>query len=341
MQRLLTAILILSLLAAASAVGLWHQHQRFLETPLDLNQSGLVLNVETGASIRTVISILEQHGATRLNWHWRLLSRMKQATIRTGEYQLTAGLKPTDLLKLLESGKVVQYSFTIVEGWTVKQLLVELGKDPVLMHSVDRVADLNGVAGLPVEHPEGRFLPETYAFVRGDSDLQILQRAARAMNKALDDAWSARDTGLPYETADEMLIMASIIEKETSMASERATIAGVFVRRLQKHWRLETDPTVIYGMGDAYDGDIRRKDMKKDTPYNTYTRHGLPPTPIALPGPAALQAAAHPQAGESMFFVANGQGGHTFSSTLEDHNKAVKQLIKRNKNDTGVPGKRQ
>jgi UPF0755 protein len=154
-------------------------------------------------------------------------------------------------------------------------------------------------------------------------------------------AWAGRDTGLPYETPEEMLIMASIIEKETSLASERADIAGVFVRRLLRHWRLETDPTVIYGMGASYQGDIRRGDLKKDTPYNTYTRHGLPPTPIALPGLASLQAAAHPAPGDSMFFVANGQGGHTFSSTLEAHNKAVKQLIKRNRNNPVDAGNEQ
>ena len=148
------------------------------------------------------------------------------------------------------------------------------------------------------------------------------------MQQTLTTVWAGRDTGLPYETEYELLIMASIIEKETSLEEERATIAGVFVRRLEKRWRLETDPTVIYGMGNAYQGNIRRSDLKQDTAYNTYTRHGLPPTPIALPGLASLQAAAHPAAGDAMFFVADGQGGHTFSGTLDAHNKAVKQLLK-------------
>jgi UPF0755 protein len=160
------------------------------------------------------------------------------------------------------------------------------------------------------------------------------------MQVSLENAWAGRDIGLPYESKYELLIMASIIEKETSLASERADIAGVFVRRLLKHWRLETDPTVIYGMGESYRGNIRRSDLKKDTAYNTYTRHGLPPTPIALPGLASLQAAAHPAAGEAMFFVANGQGGHTFSSTLEAHNQAVKQLIKRNQDNPAEAGKK-
>lgn len=335
MKRLLPVAMVLLLLLTASAVGLWQQHQRFLQTPLRIDDAGLVLNVEAGASIRSVIGILEQNGVTHMDWHWRLLSRVQRATINTGEYRLSAGLLPKDLLSLLASAKVVAYRFTIIEGWSVKQLIETLGKDPVLVNTLSGIEGLHGLPAMPAGHPEGWFLPETYTFVRGDTDLQILQRAYNAMQIALKNTWAGRDTGLPYETAEELLIMASIIEKETSLASERSTIAGVFVRRLQKHWRLETDPTVIYGMGDAYDGDLRRKDMKQDTPYNTYTRHGLPPTPIALPGLAAIQAAAHPEAGEAMFFVANGQGGHTFSSTLEAHNKAVRALIRDTKSKAG------
>ncbi len=206
--------------------------------------------------------------------------------------------------------------------------------DPILEHNIETIAELEGLAGLPTGNPEGWFLPETYVFTRGDSDLDILRRAYNAMLDSLELVWASRDTGLPYETQYQLLIMASIIERETSLGSERADIAGVFVRRLREHWKLETDPTVIYGMGEAYQGNIRRRDLKTDTPYNTYTRHGLPPTPISLAGLASLQAAAHPAAGEAMFFVADGQGGHTFSITLEAHNKAVKQLIKRSKEKT-------
>jgi len=247
------------------------------------------------------------------------------------------GMLPEQFLSLLASGKVTSYRFTIIEGWSVKQLLHALGSDPVLRHTLETLAELESVPGLPAGNPEGWFLPETYIFVRGDSDQQILRRAYRDMQQDLSSVWLGRDTGLPYETQDELLIMASIVEKETSMDSERADIAGVFVRRLLKHWRLETDPTVIYGMGDSYQGNIRRRDLKKDTPYNTYTRHGLPPTPIALPGLASLQAAAHPANGDAMFFVASGQGGHTFSSTLEAHNRAVKDLIKRTKDKPADP----
>ncbi|MDH3902368.1 MAG: endolytic transglycosylase MltG [Xanthomonadales bacterium] len=328
MKRLLPVVLIVLLLSAAGLAGLWNQYQQFLQTPLQMGASGMVIVVEPGTNIRSLAARLQQQGATRLDWRWRLLGRLKQVTIKTGEYQLRPGLAPPELLDLLASGKVVNYRFTIVEGWSVKQLLKALHENPVLEHRVSNVAELESLEGFPKGNSEGWFLPETYVFVRGDSDQDILKRAYDDMLESLEVTWNGREDGLPFETQYELLIMASIIEKETSLESERADIAGVFVRRLQQRWRLETDPTVIYGMGDTYQGNIRRKDLKMDTPYNTYTRHGLPPTPIALPGLASLQAAAHPAAGDAMFFVANGKGGHTFSSTLEAHNKAVRLLIK-------------
>jgi UPF0755 protein len=338
MKRLLPLVFVLLLLAVASATGLWRQYQQFLQLPLTIDTPGLILNVEAGSSIRSVVAKLEKQGVTRMDWRWRLLGRLREATIKTGEYALTPGMLPPQLLDLLVSGKVVSYRFTIVEGWSLKQLLAALDTDHVLVHTLESATGLESIQGLPGGNPEGWFLPETYSFVRGDSDLHLLRRAYLAMQKSLSDTWAGRDTGLPYETPYELLVMASVIEKETSVESERAEIAGVFVRRLLKHWRLETDPTVIYGMGDSYQGNIRRQDIKTDTPYNTYTRHGLPPTPIALPGLASLQAAAHPAPGDAMFFVADGQGGHTFSSTLEAHNKAVKQMIKRDKRKTPKQG---
>jgi UPF0755 protein len=331
MRRIAAVVAIIMVLSVATVAGLWQQYQRFLQTPLNIGDpSALVLRVERGSSIRSVVEDLDSIGVTRFGWQWRLLNRLEPATIQAGEYTLEAGLLPPELIKLLVSGKVVGYRFTIVEGWTVQQLLTSLANDSVLEHSIFGLEELEGLDGLPQGHKEGWFLPETYVYVRGDSDLDILQRAHRDMQEALDDAWTGRALSLPYETDYELLIMASIIEKETSLDSERSTIAGVFVRRLLKKWRLETDPTVIYGMGEAYDGNIRRRDLKTDTPYNTYTRHGLPPTPIALPGRASLQAAAHPEAGDAMFFVADGKGGHTFSATLEAHNKAIQQLLKGN-----------
>jgi UPF0755 protein len=331
MKRLLPVVLVAVLSISAILAGGWYHYQQFRQTPLQVGNTGLIILVEPGTNIRSVVAKLEQQGVTRLDWRWRLLSRLEPVIIKIGEYQLTPGMLPADLLELLASGKVVSHRFTIVEGWTVSQLLEALGRDPVLHHDITDMSSLKGLAGLPGDHPEGWFLPETYSFIRGDSDLEILRRAHRHMLESLETAWAGRDVGLPYETPYELLIMASIIEKETSLESERAEIAGVFVRRLLKNWRLETDPTVIYGMGDAYQGNIRRRDLKMDTPYNTYTRRGLPPTPIALPGVASLQAAAHPATTDAMFFVANGQGGHTFSSTLEEHNEAVRQLIKQSR----------
>ena len=288
----------------------------------------MVFTVKRGSSIRSVVTELAQRGVTRMDWRWRLLNKLQAVTIQAGEYALVSGMVPADMLQLLASGKVVTYRFTIVEGWNVRQLLAALGSNPILQHSLFRVEDLESLDGLPAGDSEGWFLPETYVFVRGDSDLKILQRAYHDMQQALLETWAGRDERLPYATAYEMLIMASIVEKETSRDDERAAIAGVFVRRLLKRWRLETDPSVIYGMGESYDGNIRRRDLDADTPYNTYTRYGLPPTPIALPGLASLQAAAQPAAGDAMFFVADGQGGHTFSATLEAHNKAVQRMLK-------------
>ena len=341
MKRLLPVVLVFLLLTGLSATVVWRQYQQFLLQPLEVESGEFILNVQPGESLGSVVTRLEQQGVTRMDWHWRLLGRLHKVTIKTGEYLLPQGTLPAQLLDLLASGKVVSHRFTIVEGWSVKQLMAALGNDPVLQHTLVTTADLEMIGGLPRSNPEGWFLPETYNFVRGDSDLQLLKRAYLAMQTSLPETWAGRDTSLPYETPYELLIMASIIEKETSLGSERADIAGVFVRRLLERWRLETDPTVIYGMGDAYLGNIQRSDLKKDTPYNTYTRHGLPPTPIALPGLASLQAAAHPKSGEAMFFVADGQGGHTFSSTLEAHNKAVKQMVKRDKLKARTKGQKE
>ncbi len=338
MKRLLPVAAVLLIVAMAGIAGMLQQYRQFLSTPLYIEAPGLAFDVEPGSNVSTVVNRLEEMGATRMDWRWRLLGRLHTVIIKTGEYQLDPGTRPQQLLTLLASGNVIKHRFTIVEGWTVQQLLSALGNDPVLLHLVNSSETLTGQAGLPEGHPEGWFLPETYVFNRGDSDLQLLRRAYKDMQENLASVWESRDTGLPYETPYEMLIMASIVEKETSLASERADIAGVFVRRLLQHWRLETDPTVIYGMGQLYQGDIRRQDLKTDTPYNTYTRYGLPPTPIALPGLAALEAAAHPAAGDAMFFVANGQGGHTFSNTLEAHNKAVKALIRQNRANTSEAG---
>jgi UPF0755 protein len=245
--------------------------------------------------------------------------------LHAGEYLLRAGMTPRDLIGDMANGKVMQRNFTIVDGWSFADVRRALGATDTLSHDTAGVDndELMKRLGDDGEHPEGRFLPETYAYVKGDTDSSILKRAHAAMAKTLDAAWAARAPDLPLATSYEALILASIVEKETGRADERPRIAGVFIRRLQLHMLLQTDPSVIYGMGDSYAGNIHKSDLTTDTPYNTYTRVGLPPTPIAMPGRAAIQAALHPVEGKDLYFVAKGDGSHVFSASLDDHNRAV------------------
>jgi UPF0755 protein len=326
---LLFAALALLMAATAAAVA-WHRYQTFLATPLDVPAGGMVFQLEPGETGNGIVSRISRLGLTRHGWEWRMLMRLQPRIYRAGEYQIEAGIRPAGLLELLSSGRVIQYRFTLVEGWTFSQLAAALAANPVLEHLLDLDTPVSGTVvadAFGIDHPEGWFLPETYQFTRGHSDRDILQRSYRAMQDELDRAWAGRDPDLPLKNPYELLILASIIEKETALDEERGEIAGVFVRRLLKGMRLQTDPTVIYGMGEAFDGDIRRRDLKTDTPYNTYTRHGLPPTPIAMPGRASLDAAARPASGDTLYFVADGEGGHTFSRTLEEHQEAVRKLM--------------
>jgi UPF0755 protein len=319
MKKVGLLLALISLVLGVLAWYGWERYKNFLEAPLNIPASGQVFDLGSGATGSGIVLQLAGMGLTQTGWEWRLLMRLEPHVYRIGEYLLETGSTPQAVLKKLASGEVIQYRFTLVEGWTYRQLLASLAENPVLLHEPDKDSQL--------EHPEGWFLPETYQFTRGNTDQDILVRAHAAMQEALSAAWESRDDGLPLETPYELLILASIIEKETSLDEERPQVAGVFVRRLQKRMRLQTDPTVIYGMGDSFDGDIRRRDLKADTPYNTYTRHGLPPTPIAMPGKASLMAAARPAAGDTFYFVADGKGGHTFSATLEEHQAAVNKLI--------------
>jgi UPF0755 protein len=329
---LLSAALILLLSGAAGWLG-WERYQQFLHTPLNIPGEGLVFNLEPGASGAEIVRQLGLLGLTRPGWEWRILMRLEPHVYQVGEYRLEAGMLPEDVLRSLSSGEVVQHRITLVEGWTFRQFATALRANEVLEHELDLDAGPQWklvAEALGVDHPEGWFLPETYQFTRGDSDRDILARAHQSMKTELEKAWSSRDLDVPVASPYQMLILASIIEKETALNEERGRIAGVFTRRLKEKMRLQTDPTVIYGMGESYDGNIRRKDLQADTPYNTYTRHGLPPTPIAMPGRASLMAAAHPEEGEALYFVANGNGGHTFSATLEEHQAAVRKLLERN-----------
>jgi UPF0755 protein len=245
--------------------------------------------------------------------------------IKAGEFQLQPGITPEQLLHQLTDGKVIQHDLTLIEGETFKEMMQRVIRDKVLLHTLE---EFEGEAvmraiGYPGLHPEGRFMPETYYFPRGTTDAEFLRRVYLDMESFLQRSWQDRDGDLPLKSPYEALILASIVEKETGVAEERARIAGVFLRRLNKGMKLQTDPTVIYGMGDSYKGDIRFRDLRKDTAYNTYTRFGLPPTPIAMPGEDAILAVLHPAAGKELYFVAIGDGSHHFSSTLKEHNRAV------------------
>ena len=332
-RRIVLWLLVVALFAGG---WLWQRYQGFADAPLPGIEAGDSLVVARGDSLASVLRKLDAAGITTgERVQWQLLARGLGAAgkLQVGEYALDAATSPRSLLLAMRDGKVVRRGFTIVEGWNIRDLRKALAKVDGLDHDSAQLDDaaLMKALGHPGQHPEGRFLPETYAWVRGDSDLDILKRAHRDMVKALDEAWSSRAEGLPLKDKDEALTLASIVEKETGIAEERPQIAGVFVRRLSIGMRLQTDPTVIYGMGTAYNGNIRRSDLTTDTPYNTYLRAGLTPTPIAMPGKAALRAATRPADGNTLYFVAvgDGSGRHVFSASLGEHNAAVQEYVQR------------
>ena len=307
----------------------WQSLNTFSHTPIKLEQPSVEFTIPLGSSLSQIAYQLEKqliiNDASKFRWMIKLDGNDK--AVQAGEYELTQGMTPQDLLALFVSGKVKQYSFTIVEGWSFKQLMIALSSSEQLKHTLQgqHSEAIMAELGFDGEHPEGRFLPDTYHFPSGTTDKAFLLRAHKAMEIALEEEWQNKSGELPYKTAYEALTMASIVEKETAVPSERKAIAGVFVQRLFKRMRLQTDPTVIYGMGDSYKGNLRKKDLKKDTPYNTYRRKGLPPTPIAMPGRAAINAALHPENTKALYFVAKGDGSHYFSETVEEHNKAVRK----------------
>ena len=321
-KRSLFTALIAGLLAGGVTYGLM---QKSLQQELQLPEQGMVLNVESGSNLTRIFRQLEAQGVLSSRRLILLYARLKQLTaIHAGEYQLAAGMTAEQLLAKLASGDVIQYQITFPEGLTVREWLALAGQHPKFSDSKAlTVADIQQHFGL--EHPEGWFFPDTYQFTAADSLIDLLSRAHQQMKNSLEQGWSSRAVGLPYQSAYEALVMASIVEKETGTPSERGQIAGVFVRRLQQGMRLQTDPTVIYGLGDRYQGNITRRHLQEETAYNTYVIKGLPPTPIANPGRAAIHAALNPQAGEALYFVAKGDGRHVFSSTLEEHTRAVKQ----------------
>jgi len=327
-RKLLILIFIGALAVAIMAAWAWRDYRQFTAAPL--MESGVArIWVGAGDTLGSLVARLDQLGLAKPGWHWRLLGRLEQPVIKTGEYRLQAGESPMELLARLDRGDVVRHNFTIVEGWNLARLRAELARDSRLRSAVADLAPevLMERLGCADCFAEGWFLPETYQFVRGDSDLDLLARAHRAMRNALAAAWDRRAADLPIDTREELLVLASLVELEAVVAEERAQVAGVFVRRLNRGMRLQTDPTVVYGITGEFDGRIRRVHLRTDHPWNTYTRHGLPPTPIALPGVASLTAAAAPADGEALYFVARGDGTHHFSATLAEHNRAVARYI--------------
>ncbi|CAH2892028.1 MAG: Murein endolytic transglycosylase MltG [uncultured Paraburkholderia sp.] len=318
-------------LAAAAIAGGYH----WATSPLQLNPAQLDVTVKPHSSLRSVTLQLVRGGVPVEPELFVIMTRLLglQSELKSGNYEFKTGVTPYEVLQKIARGEVNEYVATIIEGWTFKRMRAELDANPALRHDSVAMSDaqLMSAIGAPeasIGNGEGLFFPDTYLFDKNTSDLDVYRRAYRLMHARLDEAWLACAPNLPYRTPYEALIMASIIEKETGKKSDRAMVATVFANRLRVGMPLQTDPTVIYGMGEAYTGHIRKKDLQTDTPYNTYTRMGLPPTPISLPGVASLQAAMNPAQMSALYFVSRGDGSSIFSDTLGDHNKAVDKYIR-------------
>ncbi len=312
------------------AVGwLMMEIRSFTETPLDLPEQGVLYSLEPGSSVGKVARDLQGDGFITSAFYFQLLARWQGQTsqIKAGEYRIERGATPVDLLEQFVSGRVTRYDLTLVEGWDFRQMLAVVLANKALKPTLEGLTqeEIMHRLGHQGEHPEGRFLADTYYFPRGTTDQELLARAYAAMQQFLQKEWEGRASELPLKNRYEALILASIVEKETGLASERPEIAGVFMRRLRKRMKLQTDPTVIYGMGDRYKGNIRRRDLKDDNPYNTYVHRGLPPTPISMPGHDAIRAVLHPADGDTLYFVSQGDGSHVFSASLREHNQAVRK----------------
>jgi len=302
----------------------------FADQPLAVKGEQLELTVPRGASMRDVARLVASSGVdidpTAFYWMGRIGGHAGR--IKAGSYEIKAGITPRELIDKFVRGDVVVRTVAFIEGWTFRQIRAALDANPDLEHVSQTMTDEEILTriGASESHPEGLFFPDTYGFHRGDADVEVLQRAYAQMHKYLDGAWEARQENLPFKSPYDALILASIVEKETGKASDRPLIASVFVNRLRAGMLLQTDPTVIYGLGERFDGNLRRRDLVGDTPYNTYTRVGLPPTPISMPGLAAIEAVLNPPESKYYYFVARGDGTSHFSSSLAEHNKAVRQF---------------
>ncbi|MFJ3449301.1 endolytic transglycosylase MltG [Pseudomonas sichuanensis] len=330
MRRKFLLLLEMGLILAGLALGwaAWKVNS-VLEQPLQVAQERL-LDVPGGTTPNRMFYRMEGEGllddALWLRLYWRF--NMAGTPLHTGEYRLTPGMTVGQLFDAWQRGDVVQYNLTLVEGWTFRQVRAAVARHDKIKHTLDDLSDAQVMdkLGHTGVFPEGRFFPDTYRFVRGMSDVELLQQAYMRLDEVLAKEWAERSTGLPYRDPYQALIMASLVEKETGIPQERNQIAGVFVRRLRLGMMLQTDPTVIYGMGERYNGKITRADLREPTPYNTYTISGLPPTPIAMVGREAIHAALNPSDGSSLYFVARGDGSHVFSDDLDDHNSAVREF---------------
>ncbi len=323
-MRLFLKLLLLLIFMLAGLVGaaFW-----WINAPIGMRDSSVDFRITPGSSLRAAAEQMRAAGIAINPDLLVLLARWRnvETAIKAGSYTVAPGLTPEQLLAKLARGDVTQGELTLVEGWTFRQWRARIDQHPDLKHDTRGLpeAELRARLGIEGEHIEGWLFPDTYLFDKQSSDLELLARAHRSMKKRLDAAWLERAADLPYKTPDEALIMASIVEKETGRSSDRPLVAAVFVNRLRKGMPLQTDPTVIYGLGESFDGNLRKRDLQSDSPYNTYLRSGLPPSPIAMPGQASIQAALHPANSDALYFVARGDGSSQFSRTLDEHNKAV------------------
>jgi UPF0755 protein len=328
--RALALVLVVMVLLAGAAAGgyYWLQQEFFAPGPA---KAPVRIQVDPGTPVRGVLAQLGRQGVLAnvraVEWYLRVHGR--RPNVHFGMYEIPAQASPAQILEMFEQGRVVLEQLTVVEGSTFAEFRHELDQHPAVTHTLAGKTNEQVMTALghPGEFPEGRFFPDTYRFAAKTKDTEILTLAYNAMQKLIETEWPHHGPDLPFDTPYQALILASIVEKETGVPTERSRVAGVFVSRLRKGMRLQADPTVIYGLGESYDGDIRTRDLVTDTPYNSYTRAGLPPTPISLPGRESILAALHPLDNGELYFVATGSGGHHFSKTLEEHNEAVKAYL--------------
>jgi UPF0755 protein len=329
-MRTFKIVLLLVILAFLGAIvgASW-----FTVRHVPMRSETVTFSIPPGASLRTAAQIIEAAGVDMPAWQLEILGRVmgRSAKIKAGSYELESGLTVTGLLDKLTRGDVLFSELVLVEGKTFRQFRAALNEHPDLSHDTLKSSDqqILKAIGAKEPHPEGLFFPDTYLFSKGSSDLDVLRRAYKAMQPKIEDAWSKREATIPLKSPYELLILASIVEKETGLAADRPQIAAVFVNRLRRNMLMQSDPTVIYGLGERFDGNLRKVDLVTDTPWNTYTRVGLPPTPIAVPGMASLLAAAKPPPSDMLYFVARGDGSSEFSASLDEHNSAVAKYQKR------------